>query len=287
LHDLKHVCDVVGASYSEETTKKMLDIYATSFDRGAVLWRITDRPHDAVNYRFYERTAIDTIRPAIEAMILDPQNPMIPLVESWSSLYNGAPQQSCDFDAEHGLVKAWVYLGGMRPLDEILDAPNVPDTIRRHRHTFHKLNLGFVRHVAVDYISHTVNLYFRAPGPLSYAQAKQYSALAGSQGPSEAEFEELVAFLNPAGFTLSVTIQSSTGTIKRLAIYALRIPAGKFPVVNQRISEFFQETPSYDQEDFNAIAWSFGEGANTYLKAERSYVGELVQLTKGWNSLLS
>jgi hypothetical protein len=53
------------------------------------------------------------------------------------------------------------------------------------------------------------------------------------------------------------------------------------------MSDFFQETPSYDQEDFNAIAWSFGEGANTYLKAERSYVGELVQLTKGWNSLLS
>lgn len=55
-------------------------------------------------------------------------------------------------------------MGGFRPLDDILCARDVPESIRRHGPTFHSLGLGSLRHVAVDYHSDTVNLYFHAPG---------------------------------------------------------------------------------------------------------------------------
>lgn len=287
LQDVRRVCETVGAPFSEANTRKVLDVYGPNFRRGAVLWRITDRPGDVVNYRFYERASTDTVTPAVEAGMLDPRNPMLPLFKSWGSLYGGTPEQSCDFDAERGLAKAWIYLGGMRPLNDILDAPHVPDSVRRHRQIFQDLGLTVVRHVAVDYCSHTVNIYFRAPGPLTLTQAARYCALVGSPPPSAAEMEEMSHFLNPTGFTFSVTMDYYTGSISRIAFYALRLAPGKFPSLNNRLSIFFKEAPSLDEEEMNAIAWSFGLGGKRYIKAERSYCGELVPLMKGWNSALS
>jgi 4-hydroxyphenylpyruvate 3-dimethylallyltransferase len=284
LNDLEYVCKVFQAPYSEEMTRKILDVYATSFHRGATQLRITDRPGDAINYRFYEREPIDIIKPAISAKLLNPQNPMIKLFESWSRLYEGTPIQLCDFDAEKGLAKAWIYLAGTRPLDDILDAPGVPATIIRHRETFHSLQLSLLRYVAVDFHSHSVNLYFRAPGPLTLDQAAQYAALAGSPAPSSSQFTEMIKFLNPSNFTFAVTIDSLTGSIKRVAFYAGKLPAGKFPTTGQRISTFVEEVPSYDQEELNIIAWSFGNGGSTYMKAERSYCGELAQVLTSWRS---
>lgn len=37
----------------------------------------------------------------------------------------------------------------------------------------------------------------------------------------------------------------------------------------------------------NAVAWSFGAKGGTYLKAERSYCGDVVSLIKGWNTFFS
>ncbi|KAI5455845.1 prenyltransferase-like protein [Mariannaea sp. PMI_226] len=287
LADIKHVCQVVGASYSEEMTKRIIEVYATSFHRAAVLWRVTDRPGDAVNYRFYERERTDTIQLAIDAKLLDSQNPMIPIFQSWSRLFEGAPIQLCDFDAEKGIVKAWLYLSGYRQLDDILDAPGVPDTIRHHRKTFHSLNLTILRYVAVDYHAHTINLYFRAPGPLSFEAAANYVALAGSPPPLWEDYKEMVSFLNPDGFAFGVTIDCNTGFIGRVAIYAIKLPTGKSPVLGQRLAQFFQEAPSYDKEDFNAVAWSYGKSGKSYMKAERSYSGELIQLLTSWRSDLS
>ncbi|KAH0497869.1 hypothetical protein TgHK011_005151 [Trichoderma gracile] len=268
-------------------TKKILDSYATSFQRSAIQLRITDRPGDPVNYRFYERKAIDIIEPAIAAKLLSPQNPMISIFQSWSQLYKGAPIQLCDFDAEKGLVKAWLYLSGLRLLDDILDAPEIPATIGLHRDTFLSLQLTHVRYVAVDFKSHTINLYFRAPGPLTLEQATRYSALAGSPPPSADQLTEMTKFLNPSNFAFGVTIDPSTGSMKRVAIYAVKLPAGELPTVGKRISTFLQEVPSYDREDVNIISWSFGRGGKTYMKAERSYCGELADVLASWQSDMS
>lgn len=287
LKDIKRTSAAIGAPYSEAATGKVVEVYGQSFHDGAVLWRATNRAGDALNYRFYERRPIDTVAIAVKAGLLAPDNAMARLITSWSSLYGGTPEQSCDFDAEKGLTKAWVYLAGFRPLKDILGADGVPECIRQHAPMFHDLGLELVRHVAVDYDSNTVNLYFRAPGPISEEQAGRFVALAGCPPPSQAEIQEMGDFLNPIGFTFSVTMKFLTGAIKRVGFYALKLPPNSFPEVGERLTTFFKEAPSYDAEEMNAVAWSFGEGGKKYIKAERSYCGRLVPLLRDWSSALT
>lgn len=114
-----------------------------------MLWRATNRPGDALNYRFYEHRSIDTVSIAIKAGLLAPDHALAPLTSSWSSLYNGTPEQSCDCDAEKGLTKASVHMAGFRPLDDILGARGVLEMMCQHGPTFHDLGVELVRHNAV------------------------------------------------------------------------------------------------------------------------------------------
>jgi 4-hydroxyphenylpyruvate 3-dimethylallyltransferase len=127
LADIRATTNDLGAPYSEETTRKVLEIYATNFKEGAVLWRYTDRKGDPLNYRFYERRPVDLAGMAEKAGLLSLDSTLTKLVRIWCSLYDGpgTPEQSCDFDSEAGLVKIWVYLKGIRPLDDVLNAPRV------------------------------------------------------------------------------------------------------------------------------------------------------------------
>jgi 4-hydroxyphenylpyruvate 3-dimethylallyltransferase len=132
-----------------------------------------------------------------------------------------------------------------------------------------------------------VNLYFRARGPISAEQAASYTALAGGFPPSKEQFIKLEKYLNPKGFTLSVTIVLQSGAISRVAFYALKLPIGVFPEIDDQLKFFFATAPSRDTEEMNAIAWSFGKGDMNYVKAERSYSGRLVSLMRDWNSTFS
>lgn len=287
LEDTKQTAAAIGAPFSESATKAVLEAYAQSFKDGAVLWRATNRPGDALNFRFYERRPIDTVAIAVKAGFIEKDNILGTLITSWSSLYDGTPEQSCDFDAGTGLTKAWVYMGGMRPVDDILNAESVPETLRQHGPAFHSLGLELVRHVAVDYHSGTVNVYFRAPGPITEEQAAKFVALADCPPLPTAEVQEMRKFLNPTGFTFAVTIKLSTGAISRVGFYALKLPIGTFPEIGSRLATFFSSAPSYDAEEMNAIAWSFGSGGKKYIKAERSYCGRLVPLLRDWNTALT
>lgn len=285
MHDLEQLCLTLGVPYSEQTTKKVLAAYSTSFQRGAVQWRFTDRPGDPINYRFYERETLDTIQPAITARLLDAENPMIRIFQSWARLWDGAPIQLCDFDAQQGLSKSWLYLRGLRKLDEILDAPDVPKTILQHCETFHNLNLTRVRYVAVDFKAHTVNFYFRAPGPLTYEQATKYVALAGSPPPTVPDYEEMSSVLSADGFAFAVTIKVSDGSIGRVGIYAVKFSENAAVASqNRTLGRFFTVAPSYDKEDLNIVSWSYAKSGKSYMKGERSYCGELNQILASWSS---
>ncbi|KAF7939103.1 uncharacterized protein EAE97_007184 [Botrytis byssoidea] len=291
LNDIQILSAAINAPYSESTTKKILSVFSDSFHDGVVLWRATDRLGDALNYRFYSRRPIDTVNIALSAGLLSPDiaSTLGNLVTSWSSLYDGLPEESCDFDAEKGLVKAWVYMRGMRPLGDILSAKGVPESLTKHEERFKALELEKVRHAAVDYQKGTVNLYFRAQGPISLQQATSFNALAGAEPPSQAQFSEMQEFLNAVGYTFAVTIKVDSGEIERVGYYALKLPdraAKNWPVINAQLEKFVQFAPSYDREEMNAVAWSFG-GTKRYVKFERSYCGELVPLIRGWGTTLS
>ena len=145
------------------------------------------------------------------------------------------------------------------------------------------LGLEHVRHVAVDYQHRTANLYFRITHGLTRADTERFAALAESGPPDLATYADMTRFIASGGFTLSVTMTIDTGSIERVGFYALKLPVGQFPTVGPRLATFFQTARSRDDEEMNAIAWSFG-GPARYLKAERSYCGGLVALMRKWAS---
>ena len=280
LEDLKRTSDAIGAPYSEPAILAVFKVFEECFKEAVVIWRSSDRPGDPLNYRFYLRRRLDTISIATEAGLLKSDDPIARLLTSWSSLYNGESWQWCDFDPRAGLAKTWVNFRGRRPVDDILNAPEVPVSVHAHGPTFHSLGLETVIFVAGDYHGSSTNLYFAAPGPLSRTQAAQYANLAGCSPPTDLEFEDMRNFLNPQSFTFAVTIDYKTKQITKVAFYAVRLPAGKSPRVDDRISKFFAEAPSYDQERTRFVAWSYGLGDSKYIKAESSYVGEWASLLK-------
>ncbi|WP_327308964.1 aromatic prenyltransferase [Streptomyces sp. NBC_01298] len=283
LTDMEATARAIGAGYCPSTTRRMLDVYESGFHEGAVLWRTTSKPAGALNYRFYARRPTDTVAIATSAGLLAPADPMARLIGAWSGLYEGSTEL-CDFDAVDGLVKTWVFLGGMRPMADVLATPGVPQGIRRHEAAFDKLGLTWVRHVAVDYQNQSVNLYFRTIEGFTPAQAERLLALTGAELPEAAVLKDMEGFTAPTGCTFSVTMSAATGRIERVGVYALRLPTGQFPTIGERLEQFFTTAPSHDDEEMNAVAWSFGAQGRQYIKAERSYCGRLVELMRQWAS---
>ena len=254
LRDMKVTADAIGAAYSEPVTRTALRAYAGSFNSGAVLWRTTDKPGDALNNRFYERRPTDSVATAIRAGLLDPGNTMTGLISSWSSRYRGASTELCDFDAEHGFAKTWVYLGGTRPVEHVLGAPGVSWALRRHERRFRALGLSSVRHVAVDYRANTANLYFRTSARITWKQIERLISLAYGKPPEASVFSDMQRFTPSDGYTFSVTMAVSNGEIQRVGFYALKLPAGQFPAIGERLATFFRSAPSRDDEEMNAVA---------------------------------
>ena len=253
---------------------------------GAVLWRITDQPGGALNYRFYERRTIDAVQLAIDGNLLKADLGMIPLLRRWSQpWYKYTPVQSCDFDAEKGLSKIWVFMGSSRPLNDMLQGCGIRE-ITQHEPHFRVWGLKIVRFAAFEFQSQTVNFYFRVPGELTETMATEYVRMAGCPPLSTQEFATIASYQNlTTGFTLAVTIRVTTGEIERVAFYALGLPQWALPEVNEKVQTFFREAPSYDEEEFKVIGWSFGRGGKKYVKAEKGYCGGVVPLIKGWNAI--
>ena len=276
------------APYSKAVTEGVIRAYDQSFHRGAVLWRATDRLGDALNYRFYERESVDLLSIAIHAEFLKQDHPLVLMLRSWSAPWSGGvPEQSCDFDAKKGLTKLWAYQAGFRPLHDLLSMDGIPYSICQHEKRFCDLGLHTVRHVAADFCSDTVNFYFRISDSLFSDHAVRLVQLADPLPPSSAELQEIQRHINPTGFTFAVTIKINTGDILRVAFYALGLSPKSLPDLGNQVNTFFEEAPSYDDKTFTALAWSFGWGGERYIKAEKSYCGELLPLVRSWNSNLT
>jgi 4-hydroxyphenylpyruvate 3-dimethylallyltransferase len=289
LSDLETACKALNTPYSESTTVTILKTFATSFSRGAVLFRTTDQANGPLNYRVYERESIDMVSLSINAGLLSHDSILGKLVQTWSSLYGTESHQLADFDSARGLVKFWVFLGGIQPLGEILSVPGVPECIRHSQTMFESLNLNGVRHTAVDLEKASINLYFRTRPNLSRRDMDEYISLAGANPMPDPLFEEINAHFPKSGGTFAVTLDFNTGHISRVAFYALRLEEYNLPpsAVSGRIKTFFEVCPSYEVDEMKALAWSFGEGTKRYVKAEHSYTGDLVGLIRGWGTSLS
>ncbi|GHJ35663.1 aromatic prenyltransferase [Streptomyces sp. TS71-3] len=287
LADARRTAARIDAPFCAATTRRAVEAFAEGFHTGAVLWKTTSRPGDALSYRFYSRIRSDTTQTAARAGLIPPDSPVTGLIRSWSALNEDATQ-SCDFDAHRGLAKCWVYLGGTLPLEAVLGADRVPQALRRQEQVLRERGLDHVRFLAVDYLGGTVNLYFRVRGPYSGAQHRGIAGLAGSPAPPERTVREIRGSLPRQHYLAAVTLSLTTGLAERVCFYATRIPDELFPDTGARLGRFFAAAPSHDPTDVNVLAWSFGPAGTAYLKGERSYCGDLAGLfTDDWRVLVS
>jgi len=279
--DIRATAAAIGAPIAHRLTDTVLEAFRDNFAEGATLWKTTSQPGDQLSYRFFSRLKMDTVTRAIEAGLLDAANPTVPVVDAWSSLYGGAPVQSGDFDAGRGLAKTWLYFGGLRPAEDILTVPALPQPVQDRLKDFLALGLAHIRFAAVDWRHHSANVYFRGKGPLDTGQFARIHALSGSTPPSANVVEEILAYM-PEDYCVAITLDLDSGVIERVCFYALKVPKNALPRIPVRIARFLESAPSHDEEECNVIGWSFGRSGD-YIKAERSYTGDMAEILAGWN----
>ncbi|KAI0837703.1 prenyltransferase-like protein [Hypoxylon sp. FL0890] len=280
IADYKKTAELLGAPYSEKVVAGTVNDFPGCFDE-TVIWRATSRPNDKLNYRFYLSKRTDTVALAAEAGYVDADAPMSRLATAWSGLNGGDSVQWVDLDPADGVAKTWCFLKAPRPIGDILGVDEIPESTRAHLPTFIKLGLSYAHFVAVDHQGGTFNIYWTVPGPITEAQAAAYTALAGAEPPTAEEFTDLRQYLPEQRFVFAATINYDTGNIKRVAFYALNIPAGPLPpTTNERLRTFFEQAPTYDTVQTRNIAWSYGNGNSKYMKGEASYTGELSNWVK-------
>ncbi|PQE19009.1 4-hydroxyphenylpyruvate 3-dimethylallyltransferase protein [Rutstroemia sp. NJR-2017a WRK4] len=187
--------------------------------------------------------------------------------------------QSCDFDAATGgLAKTWLFLRGVRDLGDILGGEAVPEVMKGWKSRFENVGLDKVRHLAVDWIGGTVNLYFLVPGPFSLEQVSSHLSLLSRGAPSQEIIQELEKLLPKQGYTFAVTLDVGTGEVMRVAYYVMGIPEGRMPDLGEWMRGFGEGARSWDREGLEGLVWSFrreGNGKGDCWKWERSYCGEL------------
>ncbi|KAL8938255.1 MAG: hypothetical protein Q9216_003995 [Gyalolechia sp. 2 TL-2023] len=286
LKDVENTCKAIDAPFSLSTTEAVVAAYSQNFREGALFWRTTDRPGDGLNFCFYERRPVEVLRIAEDAKLLEPNHPLSVLMDAWAMPWGKegsmVPEQSCDFDAEKGLVKSLVCMGGLRPLDDILSRGNVPPSVSQRRDSFHKLGLDRLRHVAIDFELGAVNLYFRVKRPISELLAREMVELAGYHSLTSSDLADMPNFLPPQSFTFVVTIGVGSGEIQRVAFYALGLLPHDLPEVGNRLRTCLSEASSHDAKEYVAVAWVFGACKNKYTMAEKSYCGGIIPLIRKW-----
>ncbi|KAL3423547.1 hypothetical protein PVAG01_05294 [Phlyctema vagabunda] len=283
LEELEQGSASMGAPYSEKSTKTVLDAFGHKFSEGAIQLIATSRPGEPIIYRLLMRKPADTIDIAVGAGLLASDNAIAPIVQSVKSLWEVAYEQ-CDFSSDGGLVGSFVYLGPLRKLDEVLEAPLMPEGVKKQAPVFHELGLELVQVVYFDYVKNTITLYFIASGPLTKETAAKFTGLAGAAPPTDFLYDEMSILLGANDFFFTVTMEIDTGIVSRVdfyMIFPIELPGGRLPEVGARLTDFW-DFPYYEEEEMDILCWCYSRHAEPFIQAERAYCGDLRTLLRDW-----
>jgi len=279
LEDIRTTSAALGAPFNEATTRKVIETFPEQFKKGGVVLRTSNQPGAGLDYRFFMRGKTDVLGLAEKEGFINKGDPLTDLIKSWSALYNGLPEASGDFSAGKGLAKVWLFFGAIRPVDEVLAASGVPESIRAHGPRFKSLGLTDVQHVAVDYQKRSINFYFAYYGETTRERATELAKLSNGGPPSDDWMKQMNQWLPHDGYPFSVTM-GLDGTISRVCFYALRGLPGDAHKVDPTITKFWSAAPCHDDDDFKSLGWSFG--GKPYLKSERGYCGNIASFGEYW-----
>lgn len=285
LEDLKKGSEEMGSAYDEKVVKDIINAYGELMYDAAIQVRGSSRPGVPLLFRILMATPADTIDIAIKHGWLHPDDPMVVLATSARAHFHG-PVEQPEFTVDKGCDAMFMYLGGLRSLDEVLAVPAMPAGIRAHRDTF--LGMGLDQIVVVDfqYSENFLSFYFLAQGPLSRKSLDDLVALCGAPPPPEAAYKDIIGVLQDSPYYLTVVMDCATSKIIKIElhlVFPIKLPDDmQIPDIGERLTKFW-DVPSYEYEDVDILSYCFGDTRLGDVLALRGYCGGLRGLLRYWN----
>lgn len=284
IEDLRQGCEAMGAPFSENVLSEISEAYGESLYDAAIQIGAGSAPDTPIIFRVLFAIPLDTLDIALKHGWLDDENPMVQLQKSLSVQYPNAIEEP-EFTVDKGCSSLFHYLGGLRPLDEVLATPNMSEAIRATREQFVDLGLNDVVVVHNYYREKVLGFYFLAKGPLTKETLNKCAKLAGVPEPSDAVYEDIIGVLLDQPYYLTVVSDFETGKVIRIEFHLLfpvKLPDGmEIPEVGDRIGTFW-DIPSYEIEDMDILSFCFGHCPRGQIQGFRSHCGGMRALMKSW-----
>ncbi|RYG63776.1 hypothetical protein EON80_20535 [bacterium] len=274
LEDIRAASTMLNAPFSEEATRRALQVFDSEFSSCVVQLKAVCKPGTGIYYRFFYNGPEDLTARALKNGLIESDEPAnVQLQAEVLRTFPGATRAGLDFDSGYGLAKVWTFTGGPVPIEQLSQLPSIPQSVRDHAEFFARHGLRDVFFVASDYQGSTMNVYFGwSPECRNREWIERMVQETDGAAPSPELCDEILATQAASG-GVGTTFSWERPEMLRWCLYSLEAPIGQIQssevTLPQRLETFLKAPTNNLDPQFN-IAWSFG-GQQTYIKVEKSY----------------
>jgi len=271
MADIKRAAALMNIPCADEIVWDILLAYEEFFTEQAVAFRITTKEQQELNVRYQTLRPHDPYEIALQHGFLRRNGH--PVHKVMPALQKMRPEAGwlIDIGVTHGLEKIWGYFVKPFSIEEVCAMPFMPPSLRNRLDLFKQYSLNWVSVIGVDYIGHSVNIYFLLGSfPNSPEIAARTIADFGFEVPSQEELE-----INGNGFVLYPTFTWDSDEVERLS-YAGAGPLEKVPVHwHPLIKRFAEEAPLRSNPRMFTFNPCYVRGKPKYYKLEADYHGNI------------
>jgi hypothetical protein len=275
MDDTKKAAEIINIPCNEEIIWKLLNAYETGFTEDAVSFRITTKDAQELNLRYQTLRPNDPYKVAVENGFLTPTRH--PVHEVMPELQKKRPEAGyfVDLGVTHGLEKIWGYFVHPFTMDELCELESMPRSLKNRCEQFKMLGLNCISAIGVDYIGHSLNIYFlKGLFPNSPEISAQTIREFNFDVPSQDELE-----FNGDAFVIYPTFTWESDNVERLS-YAQGGPQQIIPSYwSPLINKFAAEAPLYSDPRLFTFNTCYGHQMPNYYKLEADYEGRIFNHT--------
>lgn len=151
---IKTTARAIHAPLNETIVQRVLSDYPGFADpRSALALRTTTKRDPSLSFRYVNLYLTER-----------PPGPRCAVLSQLESKFHGRLRYGVDASADFGMEKIWaIFMNGPRPLGELFELTELPDSTRRAADMLARYNLTRFALAAIDYKNTSINLYFMNP----------------------------------------------------------------------------------------------------------------------------